>query len=361
VNKNKLLPITICAIAVIFLSAPSLAQKKNPPAPVELATAATMEIAPVIEVAGTVISRDDAHLSAEVAGRITWMAEVGQYMEKGEAIASIDDSRLKLQKLEAQSNVKAAQTRIGFLAKESKRLKQMAKKQHTSQTVLEQTLSDHEVALAELDAAKAQLALINDNLEKTNVSAPFNGYVTERYKMPGEHVKIADEVLHLVGIENIEIEASAPLMYVRYVQKGTELTVKNRDYQAITNVSSLVSVGTGQSRQFIMRLAINQQDSTETGQRYWIPGMAVRVSVPTKEKVSSLVIPRDAMVIRRDGIYVFRVKDDNTVERIQVTTGAAAGENIAISGEIKDGDKIVIRGNERLIPGQEVKAAPSIQ
>jgi hypothetical protein len=49
------------------------------------------------------------------------------------------------------------------------------------------------------------------------------------------------------------------------------------------------------------------------------------------------------------------------VERIQVTTGAAAGENIAISGEIKDGDKIVIRGNERLIPGQEVKAAPSIQ
>jgi RND family efflux transporter MFP subunit len=287
------------------------------------------------------------------------MAEVGQYIEKGEAVASIDDSRLKLQKLEAESNVKAAQTRIGYLAKESKRLKQMAKKQHTSQTVLEQTLSDHEVALAELDAAKAQLALINDNLEKTNVSAPFNGYVTERNKMPGEHVKVADEVLHLVGIENIEIEASAPLMYVRYVQKGAELMVKNRDQQTSANVSSLVSVGTGQSRQFIMRLAINQQGSTEAGQRNWIPGMAVRVSVPTKEKVSSLVIPRDAMVIRRDGIYVFRVKADNTVERIQVTTGAAAGGNIAISGAIKDGDKIVIRGNDRLLPGQAVKAAAS--
>ena len=361
VNKNNYLPVAIGAIAVFFLSAPSLAQKKNPPAPVELATAETMDIAPVIEVAGTVISRDDAQLSAEVAGRITWMAEVGQFMEKGEAVTTIDDSRLKLQKLEAESNVKAAQTRIGYLAKESKRLKQMARKKHTSQTVLEQTLSDHDVALAELDAAKAQLALINDNLEKTNVSAPFNGYVTERNKMPGEHVKIADEVLHLVGIENIEIEASAPLMYVRYVQKGTELQVKNRDHQATANVSSLVSVGTGQSRQFIMRLAINQQGSTEAGQRNWIPGMAVRVSVPTKEKVSSLVIPRDAMVIRRDGIYVFRVNADNTVERIQVTTGAAAGENIAISGEIKDGDKIVIRGNERLIPGQEVKAAPSIQ
>jgi hypothetical protein len=67
------------------------------------------------------------------------------------------------------------------------------------------------------------------------------------------------------------------------------------------------------------------------------------------------------MVIRRDGIYVFRVKADNTVERIQVTTGAAAGENIAISGAIKDGDKIVIRGNDRLLPGQAVKAAASNQ
>ena len=360
-NKNNYLPVAICAISVFFLSAPSLAQKKDPAAPVELATATTMEIAPVIEVAGTVISRDDAQLSAEVAGRITWMAEVGQYVEKGEAVATIDDSRLKLQKREAESNVKAAKTRIGYLGKESNRLKQMAKKQHTSQTVLEQTLSDHDVALAELDAAKAQLALISDSLEKTNVSAPFNGYVTERYKMPGEHVKIADEVLHLVGIENIEIEASAPLMYVRYVQKGTELQIKNRGHQTNASVSSLVSVGTGQSRQFIMRLAINQQDSTETGQRNWIPGMAVRVSVPTKEKVSSLVIPRDAMVIRRDGIYVFRVNADNTVERIQVTTGAAAGENIAIIGEIKDGDKIVIRGNERLLPGQKVKAATSNQ
>ncbi|MCK5361124.1 MAG: efflux RND transporter periplasmic adaptor subunit, partial [Gammaproteobacteria bacterium] len=229
-------------------------------------------------------------------------------------------------------------------------------KQHTSQTVLEQTLSDHGVAVAELAATQARLELINDHLDKTSVAAPFNGYVTERYKKPGEHVKIGDEVLHLVGIENIEIEASAPLMYLRYVQKGAVLMIKNREQQTSANVSALVSIGTGQSRQFIMRLAINQQGSTQASQRNWVPGMAVRVSVPTKEKVSSLVIPRDAMVIRRDGIYVFRVKADNTVERIQVTTGAAVGDNIAIVGEIHDGDNIVIRGNERLRPGQSVKS-----
>ena len=356
VNKNKLLPIAICTITVFLLSAPSLAQKKKPASPVKLATATIMEIAPVMDIAGTVISRDDAHLSAEVAGRITWMAEVGQYMNKGETLASIDDSRLKLQKLEAQSNVKAAQTRIGYLGKESKRLQQMAKKQHTSQTVLEKTLSDYDVALAELDAANARLALINDNLARTSITAPFNGYVTERYKMPGEHVRIADEVLHLVGIENIEIEASAPLMYVRNVKKGTELEVKNRQSNTLTTVTSLVSIGTGQSRQFIMRLGFNQ-DTSAGEQQQWIPGMAVRVSVPTEEKIARLIVPRDALVIRRDGIYVFRVKEDDTVERIEVSTGAAVGNNIAIDGEIHDGDKVVIRGNERLRPGQSVTSS----
>ena len=310
----------------------------------------------MIAVSGTVISRDDVDLSAEVDGRITWMAEVGQYIDKGEAIATIDDTRLKLQKREAVSKVQAAQTRIGYLGKESGRLKQMAKKQHTSQTVLEQTLSEYDISVAELEAAKAQLALIDDYLEKTSVRAPFNGYVTERLKMPGEHVKIAEEIVHLVGLENIEIEASAPLMYVRYVKKGTELIVDHRETEAIATVTSLVSIGTGQSRQFIMRLGINQ-NSPQDAQQNWVPGMAVRVLVPTEDKMLRVVVPRDALVIRRDGISVFKVKDDDTVEKIEVTTGAAVGDEITVIGDIKDGDRVVTRGNERLRPGQSVKGS----
>jgi len=336
VKKNTVL-IVAAVTASLFLAcltAPAMAQKGAPASPVKLASAVTKEIAPVIAVSGTVISRDDVDLSAEVPGRITWMAEVGQYIEKGEAIATIDDTRLKLQKREAASKVKAAQTRIGYLGKESGRLKQMAKKQHTSQTVLEQTISDYDISLAELEAAKAQMELIEDNLEKTSIRAPFNGYVTERHRMPGEHVKIADEVVHLVGLENIEIEASAPLMYVRYVIKGTELAVKNRESETIATVTSLVSIGTGQSRQFIMRLGLHQ-DKLHDGQQDWVPGMAVRVMVPTEERIPRVVIPRDALVIRRDGTFVFRVKDDSTVERIQVTTGAAVGDEIAVTGEIR--------------------------
>jgi len=71
---NKKLPLTLLILsASLFLSSPTFAQKKRPPAPVEVATAVMMEIAPVIEVAGTVISRDDAQLAAEVLLRkVEW-------------------------------------------------------------------------------------------------------------------------------------------------------------------------------------------------------------------------------------------------------------------------------------------------
>ena len=356
-KKSRVIAVTLftASLLITALSLPAGAQPKRPASPVQLATAVSKEISPVIEVSGTVISRDDVDLSAEVAGRITWMAEVGQYIEKGEAIATIDDTRLKLQKREAASKVQAAKTRIGYLGKESGRLKQMAKKQHTSQTVLEQTISEYDISVAELEAANAQLALIDDNLEKSSIRAPFNGYVTLRHKTPGEHVKVADEVVHFVGIENIEIEASAPLMYVRYVNKGTKLKVKTRESELLAAVTSLVSIGTGQSRQFIMRLGINQ-DNLKDGQQNWVPGTAVRVMVPTEEKKLRMVVPRDALVIRRDGISVFRVKEDNTVEQVQVTTGAAVDDIIAVSGEINAGDRVVIRGNERLRPGQTIAA-----
>ena len=66
-------------------------------------------------------------------------------------------------------------------------------------------------------------------------------------------------------------------------------------------------------------------------------------------------MPRDALVLRTDGTYVYRVKDDNTAERMLVTTGAATGTRVAVTGGIEQGDKVIIRGGERLRPGQSVQ------
>ena len=345
-SRPRMLSCAALALCVM-LPLTSAAQKQMPASPVVVSKAMTREIAPIAWVSGTVVSLDDAHIASEVDGNITWLATVGQYIEQGEPLAIIDDTRLKLQQQEAASNVQAIATRIGFLKKDVERLTRLAKLEHASKTTLEQTVSNYDVARAELEAANARLALIQDKLEKTRIRAPFAGYVTEQLKMTGEHVSESQAVVHLTGTQNTEIEASAPLRHVGNVRPGSELLVSQDETRSMATVRSLVSIGAGKSRQFIMRLGFDQPG--------WLPGQPVRVAVPTETPAARLVIPRDALVIRREGKHVYRVKADNSVERVDVMPGVASGQLIAVESELADGDTVVVRGGERLRPGQQVK------
>ena len=67
------------------------------------------------------------------------------------------------------------------------------------------------------------------------------------------------------------------------------------------------------------------------------------------------MVPRDALVIRENVIKVFRILEDNTAEAVSVKTGIANDQLIEVIGNITQGDKIVVRGNERLRPQQQVK------
>jgi hypothetical protein len=83
-------------------------------------------------------------------------------------------------------------------------------------------------------------------------------------------------------------------------------------------------------------------------------GQTLRVAVPNDERRDVLTVPRDALVLRPEGQSVFIVDDGNMAQRVDVRTGVGSGEVIEVFGEISEGDKVVIRGNERLQPGQPV-------
>lgn len=336
----------IHAVTGLVLAAPAFAQPGMPASPVRVEEVVNMKIAPHMWTAGTVMSRDDARIAAEVAGRIASIADVGDFIEASQPIAVIDDTRLRLQQQEATSNVKSLTTRIGFLKKEVARTDKLATSKLTSQTAVDEIRSDYEIAIADREAARARLALIDDKLTKTQVAAPFSGYVTERLKVPGENVSDGTQIVRLVGLDNLEIEASAPLRYVRFIQQGMQLDVKDFETQTTATLRTLVSIGANTSRQFIMRL-----DFDTPG---WLPGTPVRIAVPTDEFSERMVVPRDALVLRRDGAFVFRVKDDNTAEKVPVTVGIAHDRHIAVTGGLKPGERVVTRGGERLRPGQAV-------
>jgi multidrug efflux pump subunit AcrA (membrane-fusion protein) len=131
------------------------------------------------------------------------------------------------------------------------------------------------------------------------------------------------------------------------VHEGDSLTLKVNGQEISKPVRALVAAGDERSRLLDLRIALD--DST------WTVGQTVRVALPTARAETVLAVPRDALVLRRDGAFVFRVDAENNAQRVAVNLGVASGDLIAVSGELNAGDRVVIRGGERLRPGSAVK------
>jgi RND family efflux transporter MFP subunit len=330
---------------LMVASAPGWAQMGGP-ALVRVAKAAVKDIASVTRVPGTVVSRNDARLSAEVPGRLTEVADVGTEVRAGEPVARIEATTLQLRNEELLARVTRAEARLRFLESEERRFNRLAEDNLAAVTQLEQTRSDRDVARGDLEIARAILGQNADRLARTNLLAPYDGIVVERLMTPGERVEEGGEVVRLVDQEHLEIIARAPLEYFSYVQRGQALHLSAGEVKSVGVVRTVVAVGDEQTHQFELRIDLK-------GSPFPV-GQTLRVAIPTSETRNVLTVPRDALVLRPEGQSVFVVDSNNQARQVTVTVGVGQGEDVEVLGDISPGDQVVIRGNERLQPGQDV-------
>lgn len=334
------------AVAMIFIIGSVTALAQMGPALVKLASATVKDIAPVTTVPATVVSRNDARLSAEVEGRLTAVVDVGTVVREGESVATIEDTTLRLRNVELKAEMTRAQARLTFLEKEEFRFTRLAESNLAAQTQLEQIRSDRDVALGDLAVARARLDQNEDQLSRTRILAPYDGVVVERLMLPGERVVVGSNVVRLVDQKNLEVIARAPLEYFEYVKRGQTLALRSQTRTVDGTVRTVVAVGDLNTHQFELRLDLE-------GQPFQV-GQTLRVSIPVSETREVLTVPRDALVLRPEGMSVFVVDDGNTARQVTVTAGVGQGDDIEVIGALNAGDRVVVRGNERLQPEQEV-------
>ncbi len=338
--QSVILTAACCAISVAVLA------QGMPPAPVVIDRVQLRMLAPTINVPGTVVSRFDSRLASELNAKLKWIAEVGTEVEEGDTIARLDNITFRLNEMEAQSRVVREQARVTFLQSEKNRLERLAENNLSAKSQLDQTASDLAIAESDEAIAKAQLGHAKVAMHVTEIRAPFGGIVTERLRNIGERLNIADEVIRLVDPNSLEIVARAPLNTVNFINENDLLELHNDFRQGDATVRTIVPFGNPQSHMFEVRLNADPE--------VWTVGESVRLSMPTAQEKEVLAVPRDALILRREGASVFRVLDDNTVEKIHVITGLGAGSHIEIIGDVNPGDRVVIRGAERLGDGMTV-------
>ncbi|MDH5323919.1 MAG: efflux RND transporter periplasmic adaptor subunit [Gammaproteobacteria bacterium] len=353
-QRRRVYEITVTGVVLCLLAVLSTANfaaeekktRKRPPPAVVVAAAQNRDMAPVTWVSGTVISRNEARLAAEVSGRLQQVAEVGRRVVEGKAVARIDNVMVKLRLDEARAAVEREKARLEFLREEMKRLQRLAKQNNTAKTRLEQTRSDREVARNDLEIARARLQLAQEELSRHVIRAPFSGVIAERFMHPGERAAVGDDIVHLIDPEAIEVQARVPISTLGFLQEGSTLEMKADSGTLVQGtVRTLVPVGDRRSRLLDLRVEFPKGN--------FRVGQPLRVALPTAQARTVMAIPRDALVLRRDGTSVFRIHEGKA-EKLSVSTGIASGEFIEVIGNVNAGDQVVIRGGERLRPGQAV-------
>lgn len=335
----------IVAAVGLVLAAPLWGQFGGEPT-VEVAVAEQREMAPTMQVSGTVLSRSDASLSAEVEGRLVQVADVGTRVEEGGVVARIEDTTLTLRLAELEAEIDRGESRLVFLNTELNRVERLAETNLAAASQIDQTRSERDMAKSDLAVARARLAQLKDQIERTRVRAPFSGVVVERVARTGERVSVGARIVRLVDPESLEVVARAPLRYYRYVQPGDELRVDAEGEVFEAPLRTVVSVGNEDLHVFELRLDIDRP----------LPvGQTARVTIPTAELREVLAVPRDALVLRGSGTAVFVIEEDGTARRASVSTGIGQGDWIEVAGPVQAGDRVVIRGNERLRDGQTVE------
>jgi len=331
---------------------PEQKPKGPPPATVVAEKAVLKSIAPTALYSATVISRDDANLSAELAGRITWVAEVGDRIQAGEPVAKLDDIFIKQQVIEEQSIIQSEKAKFDLHSKEVKRFTELLEHNNVARSQLDQAISDQAVARSDMASSRARLAQAEERLRRTSIVAPFDGVVSERLLQTGEWASNGTTVVRLVSASNLEIQTHIPADSLRFITIGTVLSYVDGSNSGIGKVRALVPIGGDASRLYELRI------SNDGPENNLVAGKLLRVAIPTEHEREATLVPRDALVLRREGVYVFRVNESSIAERVQVETGVADLNRIEVIGGIKADDLVITRGGENLRPGMPVNVKP---
>lgn len=339
-------PTWLC-VALLWASGTTFAQDREPTT-VTVTEVVSASIAPSVPAAGTVFSRNETQITAGMAGRLTRLAEPGDYVEAGTAVAEFDCEMLELQRERQLAEEERATINFKTLAREVDRLQAVSDANVIAEIQLDRTTADRDLAGSDLRIAGIAIRQTESELARCIVRAPFSGVVTQRLRNAGEDVERSAVLAAMTDTENLEVRASVPIRYLPRMQVGEPADVRLNELHIDARVRKVVPAANAQSQTFEVRL-----DLPPNASRLVAAGQLVSVNLPLSPNLA-LTVPRDAVVLSEDGAFVVRINQDAKAERVAVEVREANGDNVAVHGALSSGDRVAVRGAETLDDGELV-------
>lgn len=360
VTQGKPRKIALRVVRLMFLSGiislGAQAQEDAPAASVVVKQVQEKNLQRQLPISGRVHSRNDVELSLTIAGELQSVAAPGTVVQRGAIIANLDEQPILLRRKELEIRAAREQVNLTYLTKELQRLQKLRKTNSASQGMLDEAESKRDMSNSDLAVIRSQIQQVEDELRRCKVIAKFNGMVVERQLKAGEYVQPGDVILRLVDIDHLEVRFAVPVNYQGRVATGDTIAFQHSVDGALEGkVRTIIPAVNENSQTFEVRA-----DILGAGKQAGIAvGQLISVSLSVSSGKIALMIPRDAVVLRAEGSYVYRITQDNTAEKIVVELGEGERDWVSVTGRLRRGDWVAVRGVERLEEGQAVVRAES--
>lgn len=316
---------------------------------------------------GEVVAQRDSAIAARVAGVVDEVGVlVGDQVEPGDVLAVLDRQLLGIELAQAEASlaeseagIEVAQARVVRTQDVFNRIDALSGTAVFSEGRLEDTrgaFSEASGQLAEAQArllnAQAALERARYNHERARITAPFRAIVLAIDANPGQFISSGDSVARLLDMTTLEIEANVPAQYIAGLSPELALSGETEDGTALDlTVRAILPTEFASTRTRPVRFTADLQSLIG---RVAV-GQSITVSVPTDAPRDALSVPKDALTQSTNGWSVY-VDEDGVATLRTVQVGVAMGDRFEVLSGLNEGEFVVVRGNERLFPGQPIQA-----
>ena len=330
------------------------AEKKTgqPAVPVRVAAVQERTVTEQVSLIGTTEPIRESMVASEVSGRVeVFYVKAGDFIKEKSFLAVLGATDLKLRLRAAEAAREGINAQLILAEKELDRLSTLRNTKSVAANQFDEAYFNHSVLTQELLRSDAEIERLAQELSKKNVAAPFTGFVAEEHTQVGEWVTTGGGIVTLVDLSSILIKVDVPEKdAVKIVpHSNVDVVIKSLSEKPLSaEVVAVLPTGNADARTFPVHIKLSNSDLRIKS------GMEAVVTFKVGERRKALLVSKDAVVAAGNQRMVYRVVSEQVLP-VPVKVLGYYGNDAAIEGDLKPGQQVVIRGNERLRPGQTVQ------
>lgn len=310
---------------------------KKPATPVTFHVVKGQDFSNTISLSGSIEANEQIEIRSEVSGIVENIAFTeGSAVNKGQVLFKVNDIELRAQLAQAK-------TKESLASENERRAKLLLQKEAISQ-------EEYDIASADYRTAKAQTQLIQAQIGKTTVRAPFSGKIGLRSISPGTYVTPTTLIAKLVSTNPLKITFSIPEKYATEISKNNTITftVPNVKETFTAKIYALEPAIEATTRTLQIRAL------TDNSNGKLLPGTFANIELPLKNIKDAIIIPTEAIVPIQDGKKVF-IANHGKAKEVKVETLTRTDKDVVITSGLKIGDTVLTSGVMSLKDEADIK------